>query len=180
MQPDKTVLYVALLASFFNLLGILYNHHLSKKLKTSDKDDEEKRELRRKIHDRLAEFENDALPKLLYIKKVADRLTYLARNVRRYDVSLSSMIKIFRSDWEKTAASLSEKSSSIQKQSYKGYTPKHVYKNYFKKLADIIGERADNLLVSPSVFDKIKVWRSWLRFRIGLAKKNWQQKKFGK
>ena len=163
---DKVVLFAALLTSLFNLLGILYNHYLSKKLRISDKDDEEKRELRRKIHDRLAEFENDALPDLHYIKKIADRLMYLARNVKRYDETLSTMIKIFKNDWKK-GLTFSDGTPVIRP------SPSDI--EYFKNLAEIIGEKADNLLENLSFTKRVKIWLSWLRFRVSLAKKNWQE-----
>jgi hypothetical protein len=167
MTPsEKFALLVASVPALISLLGIYYNHKLSEKLKTTDEEEKEKRELRNKIQDRLAEFEEQFLPSLDYNPKLSQRLIYVARNVKIYDSTLSTMIRVFVQDWKKRMT-FSDGKSVLK--------PEQSEINLFKSYADGIGDRADNLLTNLSITERARIWLSWVEFRINLIKRNWRE-----
>lgn len=171
MTPsEKFALLVASVPTLISLFGIYYNFKLSKKLKTTDEEEEEKRKLRNKIQDGLAEFEERVLPSLDYNPKLSQRLIYIARNVKIYDSTLSTMIRVFVQDWKKRMTFSNGKSVLKPEQS-------EIY--FFRNYADRIGDRADNLFTNLSITERARIWLSWVSFRIGLAKRNWIEKHKG-
>lgn len=168
MTPsEKFVLFVASVPALINLLGMYYNYELSKKLKTTDEEEKEKRKLRIKIQDRLAEFEEQFLPSLNFSRVISQRLIYIARNVKIYDSTLSTMIRVFVQDWKKIITFSDGKPA---------FEPEQPEINYFKNYAESIGDRADNLLTNLSITDRVRIRLSWIKFRIDLAKRNWRER----
>lgn len=165
MSELTIALIIAGVSALSNIIGTYNNHVLSKKLKAADEDEKEKRELRRKIHYRLAEFEFDALPNLRYIKKIDDRLLYVEKNVKRYDPFLSDMIKKFRKDWKKAVPTFS---------SGKPLSELNVANlAVLLELSAFIGSMADDLLETSSIVETVKIRLRRLRMRIGFASLEW-------
>ncbi len=165
---EKLVLLVASVPALISFLGIYYNYKLSKKLKTTDEEEKEKRKLRNKIQDRIAEFEEQFLPSLNFSPNISQRLIYNARNVKIYDSTLSTMIRVFVQDWKKRMT-FSDGKSALK--------PKRSEINYFKSYADSIGDRADNLLTDLSITERVRIRLSGIKFRINLAKRNWRSRR---
>lgn len=169
MTPsEKFALLVASVPALISLLGISYNYKLSKKLKTTDEEEKEKRKLRNKIQDRLAEFEERFLPSLNFSRVISQRLIYIARNVKIYDSTLSTMIRVFVQDWKKIIT-FSDGKSALK--------PGQSELNYFKSHLNNIGDRADNLLTNLSITERARIRLSWIKFRINLAKRNWRARR---
>lgn len=163
-STEKVALIVASVPALISLFGLRYNYMLSKELKTTDEEEKERRKLRNKVQDRLAEFEEQVLPSLSFSPRISQRLIYIARNVRMYDSTLSTMIRVFVQDWKKRATS--SDGLPVLK-------PEQSEINFFKSYADRIGDEADNLLVSLSITQRVRIWLSLIKFRINLAKRNW-------
>jgi len=166
-HSEKFVLLVVSVPALISLLGIYYNYKLSQKLKTTDEEEKEKRKLRNKIQDRLAEFEEQFLSSLDFSPKLSQRLIYIARNVKIYDSTLSTMLRVFVQDWKKRMT-FSDGKSVLK--------PGQSEINYFKSYADSIGDRADNLLTNLSITERARIRLSWIKFRIILAKRNWRER----
>lgn len=164
MTPsEKFTLLVTAVPAVISLIGILYNYKLTKKLKTTDEEEKEKRVLRNKIQDRFAEFEEQFLPSLNFSSKISQRLIYIARNVKIYDPTLSTMIRVFVQDWKKVPTFSNGKSA---------FKPQQSEIDFFKNYADRVGDRADNLLANISLIERVRIWLSWMKFRVSLAKRN--------
>jgi len=163
---ELITLISALLIALINLIGIFYNHNLSKKLKSTEEESSEKRKLRNKIQDRLAEFEEQFLNSLDFSKNLSQRFIYLARNVKIYNHTLSVLIRIFVQDWKKWEHSTDGK--SVREPTYKE-------RKIFNELINMIGDQADELLANLSIGKKLKIVISWLRFRIKMFCENLDQ-----
>src|SRR3989339_1500221 len=153
---EKFALVLASVPAVISLIGIFYNYNLSNKLKSLGEDETEKRKLRNKIQDRLAEFEEQCLPSLKFSENISQRLIHIARNVKMYNPSLSTMIRAFVQDWKKIPSFTGGESI---------FEPKQSEINYFKDYIEHIGDRADTLLSNLSLIDRVKIFISWINFR---------------
>ena len=158
MTVEEATIFAALITALLNLGGIWYNFKLSRALKTSDKDDDEKRALRKDIHKWLTNFESTNSDEVKFSKVIAKHLGYNASNVKRYSPELSSLIMKFVKEWRKLSK-------------LKDDSGKKIYSPGLHRVATYIHDEADNLLLGYSLRRSLAARFSLVRFRLSSQKR---------
>lgn len=169
---DWLILIAALVAGIFGVINLFVNYSIKRRVSHEEKDDEEKRKLRIKIHDRMSEIEDNYLESYLYDKRLGKRLTMIANRIKIYDPELASLIKRYKKSW-RDRFSLKKSTTGVNLADV--YLA--VYRQEHEDTIGYIHDRADFLTKNYTILDIIKVRYGWIKFRTSLMWSNIQERR---